>query len=38
MKFEFHSMLQLSLGAGMMLAYGGKILMGLAAKLQIFSA
>jgi len=35
MKSEFHTMLQVSLGAVMILAYGGIILMGLAAKLEI---
>jgi hypothetical protein len=38
MKFEFHTILRVSLGGVMMLAHGGIILMGLAAKLQIFSA
>lgn len=38
MKFEFHTMLQISLGAVIMLAYGGITLMGLSAKLQIFPA
>ena len=38
MKFEFNKMLQVSLGAVMMLAYGGITLLDLAAKLQMFPA
>jgi len=37
-KFEFHIIIQVSLGAVMMLAYGGTNLMVFAAKLQILSA